>query len=324
MPPTSVSQSRPQANGVGSFPTVEGRDLTPYIKNKGPFTIGCGAFTDIFKGEYHTPGSKVQVVVIKIFRGVHTDKKVLDTMNRYLRRESHVWNRLRHRNILQYLGFCDNKEISPSVALIAPFCEEGTIATYLEKNPDADRSRLVSQIAAGLKYLHDEGIIHGDLSGNNVLVSDDGEALLADFGRAKVVGTEGYSTKLIAGCTEYMAPELHDLPANSALGDTEEEEAAPKQPLSKMSDVYAFAMVAFQVFTNRTPFLRGTVKPYSESSATVTIRIQRGERPKRLYDTQRRISDRVWELMETCWAADPRSRPPINQIVRVVGTQGIR
>jgi serine/threonine protein kinase len=101
-------------------------------------------------------------------------------------------------------------------------------------------------IADGLKYLHDNNVVHGDLHGSNVLVDDNERALLSDFGRAKVIGHQGYSTYLVAGCAEFMAPEL----LSNDEEDEEENDGAGADrgpPFSKMSDIYAFSMLMFQV-----------------------------------------------------------------------------
>jgi serine/threonine protein kinase len=71
----------------------------------------------------------------------------------------------------------------------------------------------------------------------NILVDDEGHALLADFGRAKVFGEPGFSTNLIAGVPSYMAPELFSTRMEVDMNEL----------FSKQSDVYAFAMSCFEV-----------------------------------------------------------------------------
>lgn len=65
-----------------------------------------------------------------------------------------------------------------------------------------------------------------------MLIDDNGNARLADFGRAKILGQAEYDTTLFAGSTEYMAPEL--------FADVE------IAPFSTMSDIFAFSMLTFQ------------------------------------------------------------------------------
>jgi serine/threonine protein kinase len=71
---------------------------------------------------------------------------------------------------------------------------------------------------------------------NNVLVNESGDAVLADFGRAKVIGEVGYSTQMFAGSAPYMAPELFP------LTDVDVDNL-----FSKKSDIYAFGMLCFEV-----------------------------------------------------------------------------
>lgn len=88
-------------------------------------------------------------------------------------------------------------DFGPSVALVAPWVANGTLTSFLKQNSDIltplDRMCLLRDIAAGLDYLHtfsltEDGypkpnpIVHGDLTGTNVLVDGDRRAYVADFG----------------------------------------------------------------------------------------------------------------------------------------------
>lgn len=99
--------------------------------------------------------------------------------------------------------------------------------------------RQLRQVASGLKYLHDNGVVHADLSGNNVLIDDEGNARLTDFGRARLLDAEGFITSLFAGSVDFVAPEL--------FTQVETEGRADNSDFSPRSDVYAFAMLTFQV-----------------------------------------------------------------------------
>ena len=111
------------------------------------------------------------------------------------------------------------------------------------KRSDLSILRQLLQVASGLKYLHDHHVIHGDLSGNNVLIDDEGNAQITDFGRASVLDTEEFMTSLIAGSVDFIAPELF------SHGETQEE--ADNSNFSSSSDIYAFSMLIFQVCCQR-------------------------------------------------------------------------
>ncbi|KAG9127216.1 hypothetical protein FRC07_000134, partial [Ceratobasidium sp. 392] len=68
--------------------------------------------------------------------------------------------------------------------MVSPWMDNGNLKSFVERNADADRYQLCTQVAQGLAYLHHSNIIHGDIKAANVLVSDDGVAMLTDFGNA--------------------------------------------------------------------------------------------------------------------------------------------
>ncbi|TFK38481.1 kinase-like domain-containing protein, partial [Crucibulum laeve] len=130
-------------------------------------------------------------------------------------------------------------------ALISPLWKNETVLDYLRKYPAVDRAKLVSDIAHGLHFLHDSNVVHGDMKPNNILIDDDGNALVADFGWSTVLEYKDHLAKHFVESVEYMAPELYD----DAVGDSAgvEERGASFSKFTKEADVYAFAIVAFRV-----------------------------------------------------------------------------
>jgi serine/threonine-protein kinase len=100
---------------------------------------------------------------------------------------------------------------------------------------------LFDQIAAGLHWIHREGLVHRDIKPQNVLVSNAGQreehALLGDFGIARALDSSTGLTKGILGTAEYLAPEV-----------------AQWKPATPASDQYALGCVLFEMLTGRSPY----------------------------------------------------------------------
>ncbi|KAJ3570473.1 hypothetical protein NP233_g4376 [Leucocoprinus birnbaumii] len=101
-------------------------------------------------------------------------------------RELILWAHLSHPNILPFCGvLLDKVNGSQRICLVSPFMRNGNLNTYARRLSPRSRLALVITIldvANGLQHLHEFGIIHGDLKGENVLISNEGRCLITDFG----------------------------------------------------------------------------------------------------------------------------------------------
>ena len=99
--------------------------------------------------------------------------------------------------------------------------------------------RQLYQSALGLEYLHCEGIVHGDLHAGNILIDDNGNACLTDFGMSLITPATAYNYGSVhgGGATHWQAPELMD---------PEEFDSNSTRP-TPQSDVYSFACTALEV-----------------------------------------------------------------------------
>ncbi|KIM53149.1 hypothetical protein SCLCIDRAFT_139595, partial [Scleroderma citrinum Foug A] len=156
-------------------------------------------------------------------------------------------------------------------------------------------------IANGLLYLHTykEGpIIHGDIKGFNVLISEEGRALLTDFGLSFLtnssfsMSTPGH----FGGKLPWMAPEM--------LNGGEATAAR---------DVWAFAMTVLELFTREDPFhpINGTIP--------ILMRILKGppDRPS-AENTRSRLTDEWWCICSECWYSNPSMRPTMLQVAKKI------
>lgn len=173
---------------------------------------------------------------------------------------------------------------------------------YITKQPSSNRLQLVKEVANGLMYLHSQDVIHCDLLPTDVLVNEQGHAVLTGFGRAKVIGNAVYNDSIMVGLAAYMAPELFP-----PEGDVD-----INKLYSTKSDMYAFGILCFEIFTGQQPFTCYNAR----HDWQVVPLIQKGMRPLRTAHVQHCISQDIWAMMEACWMTMPENRPSAAQVVQ--------
>ncbi|KAF9235060.1 kinase-like domain-containing protein, partial [Melanogaster broomeanus] len=246
-----------------------------------------------------------------------------------LRREIRVWLRLDHINVLPLLGTTTGFGQFP--AMVCPWLENGALTSYLESRGDnittVQRLDLLGDVAAGLQHLHSRSVVHGDLSGSNVLIRGDGRACITDFGLSTLLSELGGSTFATScqarGTLRWTAPELLDLHVS------EDEDNPPQVDPTPQSDVYSFGRIMLQVLfysclmmmhLNNQQVLTGKVPYYYYTrEAQVVHAIARGDIPKRPQATSSGalVTDRRWAFMQRCWSSVDagRHRPSNEEIV---------
>ncbi|KAJ6486748.1 hypothetical protein C8R45DRAFT_267767 [Mycena sanguinolenta] len=140
-----------------------------------------GGFSDVYQASYQ--GKTVALKRLRIFTADSTPHR---TRSQFYK-EALVWHSLRHPFVLPLLGI-DRSTFTPSFCMVSPwmnFMKHGTILKYLRDHGCAAVTRLLLEIAQGLDYLHSMDVVHGDLRGINILISDDGNACLSDSVRLR-------------------------------------------------------------------------------------------------------------------------------------------
>ncbi|PBK84655.1 kinase-like protein, partial [Armillaria gallica] len=130
--------------------------------------------------------------------------------------EAQIWSTLSHPNILPFFG-ANVDLFAPYVCLASPWMSNGNIMSFLEQNPDHDRLKSITEIANGLDYLHnlDPVIVHSDIRGANIILTDDSTCCLGNFGASFAVEkihtfplTKTQTLRSPDSSLRWMAPEL--------------------------------------------------------------------------------------------------------------------
>jgi len=177
-------------------------------------------------------------------------------------REIRLAARLQHPHILTVH---DSGEDAGRLWFTMPFVEGESLRDRLNRErqlPVDDAVRIAREAAQGLEYAHRHGVVHRDVKPENLLLTEDGNTLVADFGIARSLvpgGEQLTATGLSVGTAAYMSPE----------------QAAGEREVDARSDVYSLACVLYEMLAGETPFAAATPQ------ATLARRFTEAPRPVR-------------------------------------------
>ncbi|KAJ7183620.1 kinase-like domain-containing protein [Mycena filopes] len=216
--------------------------------------IGQGAYGQVYLALNATTGEMMAAKQVEMLRTIAkaNDRKRVHVVEA-LKLESEILKDLDHPNIVQYLGF---EETPTDLSLFLEYVPGGSIGSCLRRhgkfNEDVTKS-FTSQILAGLEYIHLKGIMHRDLTSDNILVETTGVCKIADFGVSKRMSdpdqSDAWEThaahKAMGGTVVWMAPEL----------------TTWKKGYSSKIDIWSIGFVVLEMWVGTRPWLGDEVVP---------------------------------------------------------------
>jgi predicted Ser/Thr protein kinase len=212
--------------------TMEPRRIASYTLLE---QIGYGGMAVVYRARQETLDRTVAVKILSENMAASSE-----FMERF-RREARTAANLRHPNVITVHDFGEDERGVPY--LVMEYIEGPTLADLMDAGLDDERiPNLLDQIAAGLDYAHVRGVIHRDIKPGNVLMTEEGRAVLADFGLAWLLeGAQLTLTGGVIGTPEYMSPEQ-----------------AAGHPFDHRADVYALGIVLYEMLVGERPFVSET------------------------------------------------------------------
>ena len=172
--------------------------------------LGRGAFGSVYCALNWSTGETVAIKQIRLSDMPKTELNVI-------MQEIDLLKNLNHPNIVKYHGFVKDAQ---SLYIILEYCENGSLHSICKnfgKFPENLVAIYMSQVLHGLLYLHDQGVIHRDIKGANILTTKEGLVKLADFGVA--TKTAGLNDSSVVGTPYWMAPEVIELSGATTASD---------------------------------------------------------------------------------------------------------
>jgi TolB-like protein len=184
-------------------------------------------------------------------------------------REIKLAARLQHPHVLTVH---DSGETAGQLWFTMPFVEGESLRDRLRRErqlPVDDAVRIAREAAQALQYAHDHGVVHRDIKPENLLLTADGNTLVADFGIARALGGDEHLTQtgMSVGTPAYMSPE----------------QAAGDKALDARSDVYSLGTVLYEMLAGEPPFTGPTAQAIIAqrfSSAAPSVRKKRSSVPE--------------------------------------------
>ena len=208
------------------IPNIEYEELI--IESK----IGQGGFSEIHKGHW----LNLPVAVKVIF-----DPKINQDLMNEFNNEINKLFLVRHPNIISLLAICKNNS---KLAIVTELAQNGSLYDYLHKENLTKeisiefKMKILKQLIRTMLYLHENGLVHRDLKSQNILLDENYNLKLCDFGLMKSLEELNVGSGQFAGTPVYMAPEIFN-----------------RKAYNEKIDVFSFGTIVWELFMRKVPYV---------------------------------------------------------------------
>ncbi|KAL7136671.1 hypothetical protein ABFS83_10G045500 [Erythranthe nasuta] len=321
----NVSDTSTESRGRGQFPSLSERpsnlkvftfsDLKQATKNfSRTAKLGEGGFGCVYKGvikNSEDPPKKIDVAVKQLGkRGLQGHKEWVTEVN--------VLGVVKHPNLVNLVGYCaEDDERGIQRLLIYEYMPNGSVEDHLSSKSTtplswAMRLRIALDAARGLAYLHEEmdfQIIFRDFKSSNILLDEEWNAKLSDFGLARLGPPEGLThvSTAVVGTMGYAAPEY-----------------IQTGRLTSKSDVWSYGVFLYELITGRRPLDRN--RPRSEQKLLEWVKpyLSDGKKFQQILDPRLegkqilKSAHKLSLVANRCLARLSKTRPKMSEVVEMV------
>ncbi|KAI8817463.1 kinase-like domain-containing protein [Fimicolochytrium jonesii] len=246
--------------------------------------LGRGGFGFVHRAVCKSPAMDGREVAIKMI-----DKRLMKAANmtRRVGNEVEIHWQLHHPSILELYNYFEDKSY---VYLVMEICQNGELYQYIHhrKFPltEPEARGVVAQIVRGLLYLHANGIIHRDLKLSNLLLTENYDVKIGDFGLAVKLNDPSGEQKTMCGTPNYISPEI-----------------ISRLPYGLASDVWSLGCMVVTLLTGTPPFESQAVKNTLDKVSRVE------------YTLPDHISPEAQDLVHRLLQKDPKKRLALTKVL---------
>ncbi|KAI1536240.1 SPS1 Serine threonine protein kinase [Pyrenophora tritici-repentis] len=270
--------------------------------------IGKGAYGRVYKGKSRNTGALVAIKIIEIDKVDYeemTHKNLQDTL-----KEIDILQQLRDSKARPYVNIIEEaRPVHNELWIISEYASGGSVNTLMKPTamskdpgpglPEKFIIPIARELAQGLKYIHEAGVLHRDLKSNNVLILEDGRVQLCDFGVSNTLEPERSKRSTIVGTPFWMAPELQ----KEWVKDADPHSLLQPKEISYGSevDIWAYACTIFEMACGLPPHHK--ISQFDLPTAGVPV--LEGDR----------FSDELKEFLAFVFQPNPHDRPTPDEIL---------
>lgn len=194
--------------------------------------LATGGTSALFLAEQRSLGRKV--VLKKLHPHFGEEARLVKVFNR----EAEALSKLSHANIVRIIDYGEFEQMPTLIMEYIEGQDLGRLLRQVKKLPLVMVSYILREVSKALSYAHSKGIIHRDIKPSNILLSDDGEVKLSDFGLARLLAAGSVTlTEATVGTPIYMSPEQ-----------------ARGEKVGPASDIFSLGIVGYEALTGVNPF----------------------------------------------------------------------
>jgi response regulator RpfG family c-di-GMP phosphodiesterase/tRNA A-37 threonylcarbamoyl transferase component Bud32 len=248
--------------------------------------LGTGGMGTVYRGEHCLLKRKVALKVVPLDDDLHP------TVRQRFYAEMRSLAELTHPHIVTAFDAGEvpgNARTAGSIYLVLELVTGGDLEQYVQQNGPCSVGQacdFIRQAASGLNAAHDRHIIHRDLKPSNLLLTEDGQVKLVDFGLARHFVSRITDPRTLLGSLDFMPPEQSVDPSS----------------IGKEADIYGLGATLFYLLTGEPPY------PHEENLRTALVRLQK-KPPRRLLDLRDDIPQALDDLVARMLHRDPAARP---------------